>query len=112
MTEATEGISIDTTGGFEIQVSLDQSDIIKIKTGMPAKITLDAYANISFSGIVSSVSGNPTETSNVVSYTAKIALPKNSEKQILESMTATVEIIVAEKENVITIPVNSTKTAS
>lgn len=58
------------------------------------------------------MSSNPTETSNVVSYIAKIALPKNPEKEILASMTATVEIIIAEKENVITIPVSSTKTAS
>lgn len=79
---------------------------------MPARISLDAYANMTFSGTVSSVSGNPIETSNVVSYIAKIALPKNTEKEILPSMTATVEIIIAEKENIITIPVSSTKTAS
>lgn len=49
ITEATEKISIDTSGGFEIQVSLDQSDIIKVQTGMLAKITLDAYASTTFS---------------------------------------------------------------
>lgn len=78
---------------------------------MQANISLDAYANSSYSGVVSSVSTNPTETSNVVSYTAKILLPEMKDP-IFDSMSATVEIIVAEKENVLLIPSNTVKTAS
>lgn len=108
---ATDTVSVDTTGGYEIDVSLDQVDIIKVKTGMQANISLDAYANSSYSGVVSSVSTNPTETSNVVSYTAKILLPEMKDS-IFDSMSATVEIIVAQKDNVLLIPSNAIKTAS
>lgn len=96
-------MSVDIDSGYEIQVSLDQTDIVKVKSGMKANITLDAYAETTFTGVVSSISGNPTETSGVVSYTAKIVLPK-TEKEILESMSATVEIVIAEKENILVIP--------
>lgn len=78
---------------------------------MQANISLDAYANSSYSGVVSSVSTNPTETSNVVSYTAKILLPEMKDS-IFDSMSATVEIIVAQKDNVLLIPSNAIKTAS
>lgn len=104
----TESISITNSGGYEIRVSLDQADIVKIRAGMDARIRLDAYANMSFSGVVSSVSPTPTESSSVVSYTAKILLPK-TEKEIYTSMSATVEIIVAKKENILIIPISATR---
>jgi HlyD family secretion protein len=75
---------------------------------MNAKISLDAYANTSFDGVVSSVSPTPVETSNVVSYTAKILMPK-VDKEIYSNMSATVQIIIAEKNDVITIPTKATK---
>ncbi len=103
-----ENISITNSGWYEIRVSLDQVDIVKIKTGMMAKISLDAYANSTFTGMVSSVSPTPTESSNVVSYTAKILMP-SIDKEIYSNMSATIQIIVAEKNDVLTIPIRATK---
>jgi hypothetical protein len=37
---------VTNTGWYEVVVSLDQVDIVKIKSGMSAKVSLDAYANI------------------------------------------------------------------
>jgi hypothetical protein len=105
---STENISITNSGGYEIRVSLDQVDIVKIKTGMIAKISLDAYADNTFTGVVSSVSPTPIETSNVVSYTAKILMPTIS-KDVYSNMSATVQIIIDEKDNVIIIPSRATK---
>ncbi len=107
-TASTDTVLIENTGAYEIQVSLDQIDIVKVQAGMSANITLDAFANTIFTGTVSSVSANPTETSNVVSYMAKILLPK-TEKPIFAQMSATVEIVIAEKNNVLTIPAKATK---
>lgn len=103
-----ENISITNSGGYEIRVSLDQVDIVKIQAGMTAKISLDAYADTSFTGVVSSVSPTPTETSNVVSYTAKILMPTIS-KEVYSNMSATIQIIIAEKNDVLVIPIRATK---
>lgn len=89
-------------------MSLDQVDIVKIQAGMTAKISLDAYADTSFTGVVSSVSPTPTETSNVVSYTAKILMPTIS-KEVYSNMSATIQIIIAEKNDVLVIPIRATK---
>ena len=78
---------------------------------MDAKITLDAYSDISFTGTVTSVSPTPVESSSVVSYTAKILMPSIS-KEIYSNMSATVQIIIAEKDDVLVIPsraINSEK---
>ncbi|MBX9808774.1 efflux RND transporter periplasmic adaptor subunit, partial [Candidatus Gracilibacteria bacterium] len=103
-----ENISITNSGGYEIQVSLDQVDIVKIREGMSAKISLDAYADSTFTGTVSAVSPTPIEASNVVSYTAKILMPA-IDKEIYSNMSATVQIIIAEKNNVLVIPTRATK---
>ena len=103
-----ENISITNSGGYEIRVSLDQVDIVKIQPGMNAKISLDAYANSTFTGTVSSVSPTPVESSNVVSYTAKILMPA-IDKDVYSNMSATVQIIVAEKNDILVIPTKAIK---
>ena len=107
-TLATESISVTNSGGYEVVVSLDQVDIVKIRSGMSAKISLDAYAGSVFTGSVSSVSQSSTETSGVVSYTAKILLP-HIDREIYSNMSATVEIIIAEKSGVLVIPARAAK---
>lgn len=107
-TTSTENVSIENTGAYEIQVSLDQIDIVKIREGMIAKISLDAFADTTFSGTVSSVSATPTESSSVVSYTAKILL-SGIDKPIFAQMSATVEIIIAERNDIILIPASATR---
>lgn len=107
---SSENISITNSGGYEIRVSLDQVDIVKINPGMVAKISLDAYADSTFTGTVSSVSPTPVETSSVVSYTAKILMPTIS-KEVYSNMSATVEIIIWEKNNILTIPSRAAKSS-
>lgn len=81
---------------------------MKIKPGMNAKISLDAYANSTFTGTVSSVSPTPVESSNVVSYTAKILMP-SIDREVYSNMSATVQIIITEKNDVLIIPTKAIK---
>lgn len=48
---------------YEINLSLDQVDIVKIKPGMRANISLDAFPGEMYTGSVASISALPTETS-------------------------------------------------
>ena len=75
---------------------------------MPVNITLDAYADLVLTGSVSSVSSTPTESSSVISYTAKIFLG-NVEKEIFSQMSATVEIVTTERNNILMISSSATK---
>ena len=96
---------------YEIVISLDQIDIVKVKPGMNAKIILDAFPKETYTGTVARISALPTETSGVVSYEATVVLsiPRDD---IFAKMSATIEIIIAEKDNIIVISPTDATTAS
>lgn len=88
---------------YEIVLSLDQVDIVKVKAGMPALVTLDAFPGESFTGVVSSISALPTEVSGVISYEAKIQLQIEKEN-IYSKMGATIEVTTGESINTLVVP--------
>ncbi|MBP9812426.1 HlyD family efflux transporter periplasmic adaptor subunit [Candidatus Gracilibacteria bacterium] len=108
-TETNEGILVENKNAYEISLTLDQVDIVKIKDGMSAKIVLDAFPNESYTGKVSRVSEVPTETSGVVSYEAVVELSIDR-TDIFSKMSVTVEILTTEKNNVLTIPTSAIST--
>lgn len=107
MTLSTEGILISNKDAYEISLSLDQIDIVKVQAGMKASIVLDAFPKETFTGVVSSISASPTVTSGVVSYTAKILLTLEK-RRVMPQMSATVTVILAEKNNILIIPSSAT----
>lgn len=77
---------------------------------MNAKITLDAFPNETYTGQISRVSAVPTETSGVVSYEAvvELSIPRTD---VYSKMSATVEVIVTEKSNILTLPASAITTS-
>jgi HlyD family secretion protein len=88
---------------MEIQTDVDESDIGLIRLGQDVIFTVQAYPDRKFNGTVSQVRLNPTETSNVVTYTVIVEAP-NSDNLLLPGMTATADFIVSRTENVLLVP--------
>lgn len=88
---------------MQIEASVSEADIGKIKNGMLATFTVDAYPTETFNGAVKQIRLNPTEEQNVVMYTVIIEVP-NKDKRLLPGMTAFVTIITDEKKDVLRIP--------
>lgn len=97
-------VSIISQDDFEIKANVPEADIAKIKINNLANITLDAYSRSEiFSAEVISI--NPAEKiiEGLATYEVKLHfLEKDS--RIKSGMTADINIITAEKENVLTIP--------
>jgi HlyD family secretion protein len=70
---------------------------------MKANIILDAFPTENYTGTVSEISAVPTETSGVVSYEAVVSLSLDR-SDIYSKMSATVEVITSEKDDIILIP--------
>jgi HlyD family secretion protein len=85
---------------MQIEVSVSEADIGKVKAGQKVDYTLDGYPNETFNGTVSQVRISPTTVSNVVTYTV-IVLVNNDSDILKPGMTANVSIITNKKENVI-----------
>lgn len=85
---------------MQIEVSVSEADIGKIKVGQKVDYTLDGYPNETFKGTVSQVRISPTTVSNVVTYTVIVSV--NNDNGILKpGMTANTSIITNTKENVV-----------
>jgi HlyD family secretion protein len=83
---------------MQVQTSVDEADIGKVRNGQRVEFTVDAYPDLKFQGSVSQLRLQPTTTNNVVTYTVILSAP-NPEKKLMPGMTASATIFVDEKDS-------------
>ena len=83
---------------MEVQTSVDEADIGKVKQHQRVEFTVDAYPEMKFEGNVSEVRLQPVTTNNVVTYVVILSAP-NPEKKLMPGMTASAIIYVEERTN-------------
>jgi HlyD family secretion protein len=88
---------------MEILADVDESDIGQIKEGQSVRFDVQAYPDKIFTGMVKQIRLEPKTVSNVVTYTVVIRA-SNEEKILLPGMTATVDFITEQKNNVLLVP--------
>jgi membrane fusion protein, macrolide-specific efflux system len=86
-----------------VKADVDETDIGRIKVGMPAVITLDSYPNDPIDGSVFQILHEGVNVSNVITYGVKIE-PKNVPPFFRSLMTANIKLIANKKEDVLTLP--------
>ena len=84
---------------MQIEASIVEADIAKVKEGQVVEFTVDSFPDEKFYGMVTQVRNNPITVSNVVTYEVIIDV-NNQEAKLKPGITANVEIITAEKEDV------------
>jgi HlyD family secretion protein len=85
---------------MQIEADVDEADIGQIKEGLNARFTVDAFPERTFEGSVSQVRKAATVTNNVVTYKVIIGA-RNPRQQLLPGMTANVDIVLGEKDDVL-----------
>lgn len=95
----------------EVQVSamVDETDIGKIQPGMPAQVTVAAYPNQPFQGDVLKIEPQATVVQNVTMFSVLIRL-KNLKGLLRPGMNADVEISIAKRDSVPTVPTAALRT--
>lgn len=88
---------------FIVATEVDEYDIGMIKNGMRAVIKTDATRDEELEGKVSFIAPIPTQGSSSITYRVEIALDKQEERLRL-GMTAKTNIVMADKENILTVP--------
>jgi HlyD family secretion protein len=88
---------------MQIDALVSEADIGGVIVGQNVTFGVDAYPYRKFNGVVSQVRYGPITNQNVVNYDAVIAV-KNDDLKLLPGMTANVNIIEAEADNVVMIP--------
>lgn len=95
---------------MQIETSVSEADIGKVKVGQEVNYTLDGYQDRIFHGTVTQVRISPTTVQNVVTYTVIVDVD-NEEGLLIPGMTANVSIITSKKENIMTVPNSALKFA-
>jgi HlyD family secretion protein len=88
---------------MQVEASIDESDIGRIKAGQHVTFQVDAYPRQTFTGVVAQVRLQPVVAQNVVSYVTVIDVP-NPDHLLKPGMTANASIEIARADDVITVP--------
>jgi HlyD family secretion protein len=88
---------------MQVDTSVAEADVGKLRPQMVATFTVDAYPNERFKGIVRQIRNAPTTVQNVVTYDAVIDV-ENSDLKLKPGMTANVTFVYAEKDDVLKVP--------
>lgn len=97
-------ISILASGSFEIEAKVPEIDIVKIKTGAYAEVTLDAYGKaVLFPAIVTRINPTATIEGSVPVYKVIVTF-SNNDSRIKSGMTANINIMTENKSQAIILP--------
>ena len=85
---------------MQVDTNVSEADVGKLRPGMAASFTVDAYPGERFQGTVRQIRNAPQTVQNVVTYDAVIDV-LNPELKLKPGMTATVTFVHAEKDDVL-----------
>jgi HlyD family secretion protein len=88
---------------MEVDTNTSEGDIGGIKVGAKATFTVDAYPQRVFKAVVTQVRQSPNTVQNVVTYDVVLGVD-NSDLALVPGMTASTEIIVDQRDNVLRVP--------
>ena len=97
-------------GAVQIRALVDETDIGKIRPAMTATVTVAAYPNQPFHGAVTKIEPQAVVEQNVTMFAVLISI-RNPDGLLMPGMNAEVEVSVAERDNVLTVPVMALRTA-
>ena len=88
---------------MQVDTSVAEADVGRLRAGMAASFSVDAYPGEIFHGRVRQVRNAPQTVQNVVTYDAVVDVA-NPELKLKPGMTATVTFVHDEKEDVVRVP--------
>lgn len=88
-----------------VTISIDETDILSLKEGQEAQITVSSVSDDAFTGSVTSISKVADTSTGVTRYSAEVTLDR--EEGMLVGMTANVDVRIEGTENALIIPVDA-----
>ena len=102
----TSAIEIINPTVVEIDGAVDEIDVLYLREGATASITLDALPGQTLEGSVSEIATQSTNQQGVVTYPISIRVETNG-MQLPQGLTAVASIVLREDNNVLLIPLDA-----
>jgi HlyD family secretion protein len=93
----------------QIRALIDETDIGKIRPGMPASVSVAAYPNQPFPGEVVKIEPQAVVEQNVTMFAVLVSI-NNRDGLLMPGMNAEVEVSIARSVDVVTIPIMALRT--
>jgi HlyD family secretion protein len=101
----------DLSAPMRVNTKVHESQVDRIMRGQRARIMVDAFPEQKLTGVVKTVSPLPDPTSRFGGekkvYTTMVKIENGSPDLLRPGMTARVDILVAERDNVLSVPVKA-----
>lgn len=104
------GLTVTDTTTMVVSIGVDELDVTKIQVGQPATVAVEALSGKTYTGKVTSISPAGTAAQGVTTYPVEVTLDKAD--GIYSGMTGDVTILIAQSQNVLTVPVEAVKEVS
>ena len=87
--------------------SVDEIDVLFLKVGAEAFVTLEALSTRTLTGTVSSIASSATSQQGIVTYPVAIRVESPDAGQLPEGLSATAQVIIREQTNSVLIPLQA-----
>lgn len=88
---------------MQVEASIDEADVGRIRKGQKASFTVDAYPGQTFEGQIDQVRKAALNVANVVTYVAVVTF-SNNDGRLLPGMTANVRVVTDQRESTLKVP--------
>ena len=107
----TEVMRIADLDNMEARVNVNENDVVNVKIGDRARITVDAYPDRPIQGVVREIAStaktnNAGTQEEVTNFEVKISIPDRSVR-LRPGMSATADVETATVKNVVVVPIQS-----
>ena len=102
-------VTIIDLGRLQVDTFVDEVDIGKVSVGQKATFTVDSFPSREFAGKVAAIYPKAVIQENVVNYDVVVQITDPYEGFLRPEMTASVNILLGARENVLTVPVKAVK---
>jgi len=99
----TSLITLADVSVMHFEGDVDESDVGKIRLGMPAKIFVDAFPDTTFAGTLTKIAPLGIKTEGVVNFSVE-AKVQGATGLLKTGMSADVQLVLDERQDVLTLP--------
>ena len=100
----TDILEIVDPGTIEVDGIVDEIDVLLVRVGTAAEVTLDALPDATIPGVVTEIAAESQNQQGVVSYPIRIRLDVPPGVQPREGLSAVANIVLWEERNVLVVP--------
>jgi len=89
---------------LEMWIYVDETDVGRVKTGLPVEFRVDSQPDKTFSGRLDRVYPEPEIRDNIVYYKALVTVDREQALLLRPEMTTQCSVVVDTRQNVLTVP--------